>query len=165
MELQDQSLPTRIVSAVLFALIFSVVGTAIPDIYFRYLDRTQYLQISLPIDVDKEQYTQCDSTLLTTHLNALVDVNVTALTELVLVRDTDQAGIRTGYVLETKTPVRALQDHVVGGLAILPCDVPPGRYFWQGNATYFVRGVEKNTPFFSESFLVTETTESAQPAQ
>lgn len=164
MKMNDESLPTRIVSAVLFALIFSILGTSIPDIYFKYIDKTQYLKVTLPIDVDRELYQPCDTTTLTTHLNAVVDVNVNSLTELILVRE-DAAAIRTGYVLETKTPVRALQDHAIGGKAVIPCDVEPGRYFWQGNATYFVRGVEKNTPFYSETFNVVESTDSAQLMQ
>lgn len=163
--LDNQHLPKRLLSAILFAFIFSVVGYVIPDVYYRYVDKTAYLEIEQPISVSKKEYHPCEGTELTTKLVAYVDVNVQSLTQLVLTNDEGDS-YRVGDIITAETPIMARDQHIVSGVLPLPCELSEGSYYWQGNATFSVRGIEKTISFISETFTViekpTEATDSAE---
>ena len=149
----DEHLPNRLLSAMIFAFIFIATPKLLTDFYFHYLDQTQYISITQPMSIDKKTYKPCEPVIVTTRLTAKIDADVTSLTQLVLMKD-DISTVRIGRVMESKTPVRALDPHSVSSAIPLPCDLEDGRYFWQGNASYFIRGYEHTISFVSDTFNV-----------
>lgn len=143
----------RFLYAVLFAFLFSFMGWAIPEVYFRYLDKTEYLVVQQPVSVDRKLYAPCERTRLTTKLEAKVDVNVKSLTQLILTNEKGDK-IRASEVIEAEAPILADDEHIVSGWLNLPCDLEEGLYYWQGNATFEVNGNEKTISFISETFTV-----------
>lgn len=152
----SEHLPGRLLWAIVFATLFITIGKAVPDTYFRYFDKTQYLKITQPITMDKIVYKPCDTTTLTTQIEALVDVNVKSLTQLVLIHEGDGVE-KTTIIIAGEMPIKAMGPHIISGELPLPCDLKDGRYFWQGNATYLVRGIEKVTSFITVGFDVNKT--------
>lgn len=160
--LNNRHLPNRILYAVIFAALFSIVGWAIPEVWYKYIDETEYLVISQPISVDKKLYEPCEETTLTTKLTAKVDLNVSSLTQLVLTNENGDS-VRVGRVISAEAPIKAREEHIISGSLPLPCDLKEGAYFWQGNATYSVRGFDRTLSFITETFTVEkEATESAE---
>lgn len=138
-------------AGILFA-IFSFVGS-LPDIYYRYFDNTQYLTITQPVSIDKKNYAPCEKVVLTTKLTSQVDLNARSLVQLILIKD-DGTNSGVGRILQGEVPILARKEHIVSGALQLPCDLSTGRYYWQGTATYSIRGYEKTYSFISDTFNV-----------
>ena len=142
--------------AVLFAIAFTIIGWAIPETYYRYVDNRNYLIVDSPISVDKNYYKPCENVILTTSLTALVDMDAVLLNQLVLV---DEAGVQhqiPSSLIELQAPIRKSDAHVVSHHFRLPCDLIDGRYYWKGTFTYFVRDSRKVTSFISQTFNVNQ---------
>lgn len=149
----DGHLPNRLKYAIIFAFVFSVVGYLVPDAYYRYLDDTKYLTVRQPASLDQKTYEPCSPTGIVTRIESQVDLQVTSLTQLVLVR-ADNDFERVGDVLTDDIPIRALEDHIMRTNVELPCNIEDGIYFWQGNMNYKIRGYNKNVSFITETFTV-----------
>lgn len=149
----SKHLAQRILMAIIVGTLFSFMGWAIPEVYFKFLDDTQYLTITQPISIDKKEYAPCEKTTLTTKMRAKVNVTVRSLTQLVLTNDKGDKFI-VGDIFNAEAPIRAQEEHSISGKLPLPCDLEDGLYFWEGNATYYVRGYEKNLSFISDTFIV-----------
>ncbi len=140
-------------AAVIGCFMFTFIAWSISNFYLRFLDKTQYLKITQPINVDKMVYKPCDTMVLTTQMEALVDVNIKTLTQLILVKQGDGTE-KTDTVIEGEIPIKAMGPHIVSGNLTLPCGLKEGRYFWQGNARYEVKGIEKTVSFITVNFDV-----------
>lgn len=143
----------RFLYALLFAALFSIIGWAVPELYFKYLDNTEYLVITQPMSVDKKIYAPCENTIVTTQLTAKADLEVDSLTELVLVRE-DGAEVRTGQTIEATIPIRRLESHTVSGILPLSCELEAGVYFWAGTASYRIKDIPHTQSFISDTFTV-----------
>jgi hypothetical protein len=149
----------RVLFALLFAFVFSVVGHIVPNVYYQFIDDTQYLEISQPISTDRQTYRACDTTELTVQLDAKIDVSVETITQLVLVKVGGEF-VRVGEPIEARIPIKAVDKHIVQGSLLLPCDIEAGNYYWQGIAIYKVREFTKELSFITETFEVTTDTQS-----
>ncbi|GEM_PF-3574028 len=144
-ELKD-SLQTMI----LFALAFIVVGQCIPEVYFRYIDKTDYYQIELPIQVDRAVYQPCQTVNLKVHRNSLVDVDATAIVELTLLEEDKKTEIET----KTFNLVLNKGEEVINFPIVLPCKIPIGKYYYNGILKYKVQNVTKTKNFYTSKFYV-----------
>ena len=149
----DEHFGKRIILGVVFAFLFAYGGRTIFDVYYKYMDTRQYIEITQPISIDKKTYKPCESMTLTTKLTAEIDVNVKSLTQLVLVK-VDGSVQRIGKVLEGEVPIMKRSQHVVSGSIPLPCTLEDGTYYWQGTASYMVFGNLKSLSFISDTFNV-----------
>ena len=114
--------------AIIFAMAFAVLGYYVPNLYYKYLDSTQYLKITEPVSVDQSVYKPCDGVVLNTQLEALVDINVKSLTQLILIKEGDGTE-KTNVILRGELPIKAMGPHIVSGQLPLPCDLKEARYF------------------------------------
>src|SRR3990172_10155025 len=148
-------LPMRFLYALVFAFMFSVIGWAIPNIYYQYVDGTVYYTVEQPISVDKTVYKPCKETILITKRNALIDTIAVFSTDLTLVgEDGSEFKVPDGH-LNTEASVR--KGEVVVKVAYkLPCELADGRYFWQSTMNYSVRGVQKIYTYITEVFEVSQ---------
>lgn len=149
----DQHFSMRVFSALLFAVIFGLLGWAIPETYFRYFDKTQYYVVEQPVSVDKTIYQPCEDTVVTLVRTALVDTIGEFEVDLRLIDvdgvqfNVNQAHIsRVASIAGGKTVVRASYP--------LPCDIPEGVYFWQATIRYHVNDIEKQYVYVTQTFQV-----------
>lgn len=149
----DEHLGKRVATALLVGFLFMIIGSGLPDMYYRYLDKTQYLTIVQPISIDKKFYHPCDAMTLTTKITSSLDVNVKTLTQLVLVRQDSSTEIAS-RTIEVEIPIRAQNAQITSGSLKLSCSLINGTYFWQGTATYPVRGYNHTVSFISETFTI-----------
>lgn len=141
----------KIFHVVFFALAFVVIGKLLPDIYYHYLDQTQYYSIDIPVRVDKTVYHPCDTLIMDVSRNSLVDTDATSYLELVLVRD---SGANIEVSKFTRQIVLSKGQQEIGVPLPIDCNLTPGTYFYQGIVGFTVNGVDKHTPFNTDSFQV-----------
>lgn len=148
---KGDQLPSRVLMALLFAGIFSVIAEFIPNVYFRYFDKMAYYSIEQPISVDKKFYNPCEVTRATIKRVSLINTTASSVIDLVLVKadkseekiinlNRDMAIIKGERVLTVHWP--------------LPCDIPEGKYYWQAVMKYNVNGIERTYSYISETFNV-----------
>lgn len=156
--LQNEHLPKRVLWALIFAVIFSVVGRAVPVTYYQFFDTTEYLSIDSPISVDKAYYKPGDLVMVSAGVEAQIDVQAMVLTELVLVKQGSGDYIRVdGSQIVQEAPFRKQDHHIVSNYLKLPNNLPDGSYYWKGNATYYIRGIERTESYISQTFNVTQS--------
>lgn len=145
--------PYRFASAFIFAIIFLVIGELVPNIYFRYLDRTVYYSVTQPVSVDKNVYKPCGTTILTTKRTSMIDTTAAFYRDLRLVRS-DGAQLKVSNT-ETNTQgiVRSGSQLVSIGIK-LPCNLQDGQYFWNVLMTYNYQGNPKTYGYITETFRV-----------
>jgi len=151
MDNYSKHLPQRILLSMVFAIAFAVVGKFIPEIYFRYFDRTVYYFIEQPISVDKTVYKPCEITRVTINSVALVDITGWSVVDLVLIRADNK--------LEKVAAIQRVSAIPKGERTLivdwpLPCDISDGIYYWQAVIKYDVRGIQKTYSYLTDTFMV-----------
>jgi hypothetical protein len=139
---------------VLFATLFTLIGWAVPDIYVKYLDKTEYYKIEVPIRVEKQLYQACDYVDVYIKRNSLINTNAKVILELTLIRNSGQE--LDEVYRETRDIVIQTGETTQIAHWPLPCFIKPGTYYFGGNANYKVNGIDKYTPFKTEAFQVIE---------
>jgi hypothetical protein len=155
--LESKHLPGRIFWAVIFAALFSSVSFAIPQTYYKFIDTTEYLTIDSPISVDGTYYKPCDLVSVGAGIESKIDVEAIVLTELVLVKDNGDTTRIDGSQIVQQAPFRKSEHRLISSYLKLPCELEDGRYYWQGNAVYMIRGFERTESYISETFNVTQS--------
>ena len=131
-----------------FACMFAAIGYFVPEIYFRYFDRTQYYLIQNPIVVENTLIRPCDKVTVEINRKSLISTNALSVRELVLIKDSiEVARFTTDIAIN-------LNDTIVHAQWLIPCDVTPGTYMFRGVVSYKFRGQEKTTEFYSTNFEV-----------
>lgn len=153
----SENLPRRLFVSLVFAFLFASIGIAVPTFYYKHMDDRQYVIVDSPVNVDKNYYKPCESTVLTTQLAALLDVDALILNQLVLVNNKGEQFQVLSSLYEIRTPIQKQELHQVSSPYTLPCDLKDGRYFWRGTITYKILGFEKTTGFISQTFFVTKS--------
>lgn len=153
MKIIDQHLPMRTFSALLFAIIFGLLGWAIPETYFRYFDKTEYYTVEQPVSVDQTIYQPCDDTVITLVRTALVDTIGEFEVDLRLI-DVDGVQFNVNQAHITRVASIAGGKSVVRASYPLPCNLPDGVYFWQATIRYHVNGIEKQYVYVTQTFQV-----------
>lgn len=141
---------SRLASVIFFSLMFAIVGTLLPDFYFKYFDNRQYLKIDTATIVGGE-LNKCGYVDVELDRHALIDLQAKAIVEFVLVRadapDTEvQRLVRE--VAISKGDKRVIQSYK------LDCDIREGNYYLEGNVTYYVRDNQHITTWESNMFTI-----------
>lgn len=134
---------------VAFAFMFTVMGVAIPRIYLRYLDQTQYYKIINPITTDQQIYHPGDVVKVSITRESLIDINGESVIELVLV---DKNNVEVAREKRELSISKGTQ--TVCTFWTLPATLHSGEYFFQGNVHYVLQGIDKYTPFYSTRFFI-----------
>lgn len=158
----DEHLPKRVVLALVFAFHFMLIGWLVPELYFKYFDNTNYYTVVQPVPVDKKWYKPCDDVQVTATRTSLVNVNLDVNIELILRKDGDTIfKVPNGKVHRTAT-VQQGKGVTILVTYPLPCDLPPGLYYWQIIATYKVHGYDRTYLAVTDTFNVNEFGESPE---
>lgn len=139
---------------------FSIIGWAVPQVYFQYLDTTNYYSLSQPVAVDKTYYAPCEEVILSTKRVSLTDLVVDASNSLIKVNGEDPLSIVRVYEAPERPNLVVEQStgKPVAFILTIPCDVSDGTYFWQGAVRYTVNDVDKTYIYTTDLFQVREET-------
>lgn len=133
-----------------FAFMFAGVGYFVPEIYFRYVDKTEYYFIQNPIVVENTIVRPCEKITVEINRKSLIATNAVSVRELVLIKDNvEVARFTTDIAIN-------LNDSKVHAQWLIPCDVEPGTYMFRGVVSYPFRGQNKTTEFYTTNFEVVE---------
>lgn len=141
----------KLTNIILFALLFVLMGQAIPNLYYRFFDKTVYYAIQNPVEVNKEEYCPCESVRLTFIRNVLVTTSAKATVELIL-KDADTQVEVDRF---TKDLVLDAGQQTIKVDYQLPCTLESGDYFYNGVVDFSVRGYPKTSAFKTQTFKVT----------
>lgn len=130
----------RLIYIVIFALLFSLLGTTIPNTYYRYFDKTDYVSVRQPARVDKMLYQPCDTAITQVVRTSLIDVHGDIISYVVLV-DGNNLSIRKLY--EGRVGIENSKDEIFIFKFKLPCDLSDGSYYIQAVIQYRFKSVEK----------------------
>lgn len=139
---------------VFFSLVFTLLSVGLKqgaEVYFMYFDNTQYYTVEVPVLTDKKVYTPCSDVNLLITRNSLIDSQGEAVVALTLVQ-TDGLHKRVERYNRHIVIKKAKGTVVVPFL--LPCQLTDGQYYFEGNVKYTVRGIQKNTHYYTDIFSV-----------
>lgn len=145
----------RIFNSLLFAIVFvaaSYLFNHVPEVYYKYVDKTVYFSIVSPTPVDKPTYKACETVVAKLQRESLIDVSGVNVRELVLQLD-DGKSVEEVYRTEVKLAINKGRGTIYAPLT-LPCVLKPGRYQWQSVVSYNIHSVEKNHYWTTEWFSV-----------
>lgn len=130
------------------ALVFAFLGQAIPNIYFRYIDKTVYYEIKSPVEVEKSEYKPGETVVVEFNRNSLICTEATSVVDLVLYENNREVThYKRDIALDIgKQKVQAIFD--------LPQNLTPGNYFFRGVVSFRVRDVPKTASFYTDTFDV-----------
>lgn len=142
----------RLFNVLLFAALFSVVGHFLPQIYFRYFDKTDYYKIYSPVAINQSiVYKPCGTVEVSFTKESLIQTNGTVDIALNLIK-ADGMKKRVGYQVK-EIPLTLGEDVIITSWNI-DCSAVAGEYYFEGVLTYRVNGLEKGHGFFSEKFKI-----------
>lgn len=136
------------ITIVLFTVGAVLIGQGLPNLYFRYIDKTVYYKIENPVYVEQFDYKPCDDVIFEIKRNSLIDASAVYITELVLVYN------NTEVKYYNDTVAISVGSDTIHAKLPLPCNLEKGDYYLRGVVTYKVRGFDKTTPFYSTQFKV-----------
>lgn len=144
----------RFLSAMLFATMFVLIGSIIPETYYKYFDHTEYLTVRYPMGTDKDSYKPCEKLVVISTYTALQDINATSHNNWMKINEDGSftkvlERERDGVFLKAEGQPFSVQLDV-------PCDLDPGTYFLSGIKTYNILGNEHQYSFVSEPFIIEE---------
>ncbi len=143
----------NILIIILSSILFMCAGYFIPNIYYQYLDNTQYYSVKSPIEVEQLPYEPCGAAKIYMVRNSQLDGQGKAIINLNLIKEDGSQGLER---IEETT--REISFSKGSGLIILSwdisCKAKPGKYFFEGTVAYDIRGFERCTPFTTVSFDV-----------
>lgn len=144
--------PKRFIVALVFAGLFSVIGWAIPEIYYQYIDDTEYYVVKQPVPVNKDRYQPCEDISFIIDRVARKDITGSVKFELARIIDSDSVEKRELAIDNPATLTAGEQIVVITHQ--LPCDIELGDYYVIGLVEYDVRGHSRTYFWTSESFQV-----------
>lgn len=153
-KITNKNLMNKMLSALLFAMLFVIVGTAIPDTYYKYIDKKEYLTVMYPMGTDKTSYKPCEDLLLISTYTALQDIHAISFNNWMKINDD---GSFTKILDRTKANVfLKAEGQPFSEQLDIPCDLKTGTYFLSGIKSYDVFENQHNYPFVSVPFNIEE---------
>ena len=133
---------------IIMGIAFMAAGYLIPHIYYEFIDTTNYYNIKNPVEVLSKEYEPCGNVVVYMVRNSLVDSQGTSVINLNLIKD-DATQERVSTVVKV-VAINKGQGQITLNWDI-PCDIPPGSYFFGGTMSYMVREFTKFAPFQTHS--------------
>lgn len=154
---QDLFHPTRLLYMGLFALIFMFIGVGVPDIYFKYIDKTEYIKVVQPVHVEQEIYKRGEDISVTIIRTSLINTQGHIVIQLHLVRDNNT---ESKYILaNSEIAIVKSDNEIFYQTYTLPIDIPVGNYHLEAVVNYPYRNLIKTYAWKSESFSIEDVTQ------
>lgn len=150
----------NVLVVMLFITSFNVVGYLLPQIYYQYFDRTEYLKFQDSVEVTLDKYKVCDDVELTFRREAAEDLEYQSITQLVLYQIYQEEAEPNTFKKLFFEPQYGIIKKGATNIKIavpLPCAVEPGEYYFEGAYNYQVKNIKRNTYWTSERFDVIKT--------
>lgn len=170
----DEHLPKRVVHAFLFSVMFMIIGRSVPDFYYRFIDKTNYITFSQPISFNRKTIHKCDTIISTTRVYSKLDLNIILHTKIIRIyKDGKLQGIYE--YPQSKTFIRkTIKDGVVYVIPFsLPCKakykngdpiaLTPGIYFLEAIVNYEVYGYQKTYGLITDQITIIEDKDFLPP--
>ena len=126
-----------------------LLGYLIPFSYIKFIDRTQYL-IYESVTTDKQEYNVCSPISLHIHRTALIDLPVTINLTLYMKNDGGVSYQHLSFDAKLTKGPREFDDQTL----TLPCNLPPGVFYFHGTTNYQINHVDKSVSFDSNTFNI-----------
>ncbi len=141
----------RIIVVLFTMVLLTVLGQLLPNIYYKYFDKTNYITVKQPVPVDAKEYRPGDTILLLLERTSQLDIALDGQYELALVRATD----RYEPIAEQNTRgVVTMGRRIIIYKFQIPDDAPTGKYFIRGVYPYSFKGRDISYPFTSDFFSI-----------
>lgn len=143
--------------------LFSVIGWAVPNLYYHYLDKTEYYSLTQPVSVNQQTYKPCEEVILSAKRIALTDLVVDVSNSLIKIdKDNDDTMIRVYEAPERPNiVVEETTGQPVALVLTLPCNIVDGTYFWQGAVQYELYDSQKTYIYTTDLFKISGASQSA----
>lgn len=143
--------PERLLAALFGLTLLVVLGSLLPQLYFRYFDNTAYVVVKQPIPVDKKEYHACETITMLIDRTSQFDAAIDGQYEITLVH-ADQ-----NYETIKSEQLRFIlnKGHLLTLYRItIPCDITAGNYFIKGVYYYKYNGRDRSYPLVSDFFQI-----------
>lgn len=143
----------RFITALVFALIFSLVGYFLPKAYFEFADPKNFYEIESPLSVQPEEVEGCQTVTVSGKVVSHVVVQAQAQRELVLV---DVDGEETVAKFTEKVDLNTTPDEGIffKREVEIPCGIDTGIYFFRGRVDFRIHESLKSVEFYTETFEI-----------
>lgn len=142
----------RLTNALLGALLFILLGTALPNLYFKYLDKNVYYKIN-SFETTSAVYKQCDLSTVVILRESKVDSSAKRVVDIVLRNEDKEINIPvhglTADIFIEKNEAKTIQTDLQ-----IPCNIPNGEYRWLLKIAYTANDIPRYEVAKSNPFLV-----------
>ncbi len=139
-------------SVALFAILFVLAGSLIPETYYKYIDDTDYWRISGAVQIDRTEYVACDSMRLSFVRESDLTLVATVYSTLYRLRED---GNRVQMYSDRREHVLLEPGVIVVEIDFrLPCYLPDGQYYLEHTLLYEVSGAQRAYRFRTPVFQV-----------
>lgn len=145
---------SRWIMVVLVAFLFTYVGSVLPDLYYRYVDKTVYISVKQPFSLNKKIFTPCEEVKALIVRTSIIDTQVEGLLELTLVKP---ASLYIPIPLYQGPFVVNKGTRTLEYTYKLPCTLPDGEYLIRGIYKYEIKDYHREYALISEYFTVQST--------
>lgn len=141
---------SNIVTIAIFTIAAMIIGQGVPDLYFKYFDKTVYYSIKNPVPVEGIVHRPGEEVIIEISRDSLVTTDAVSVSELVLYSENMEV---EHYRRDLAITVGKENIHAV---FTLPVTLREGTYYYRGVVSYKVRGIQKSAPFYTDKFEVTK---------
>lgn len=137
----------RMWHAIVFTAVFFIVGYYAPKIWYKWIDRTEYVKVDI-VSFDKKVYKPCEIATSITHYYSRIDTEVRFRYRINRVVDNKIVTVPNSEQ-EIKTFIKqtGVKGVSVVGHPPVPCNFEPGVYFSEGIVIYYIRGEPRTAPY------------------
>ena len=139
------------------AFLFMTVGYYTPRFYYRHIDTRPFLQLDIPLSIEKKTVQPCEKNELIMTRHAKENLSSTISVQMVL-ETLEGDKIVQSYSYET---IISEGQKTVRIPYETNCEAENGTYFYYGIVRYEQTGLEQFVPFYTEKFTV-EASSSAR---
>lgn len=142
-----------IISSLLGALTFTVVGTYLPQLYTRYFDSTDYFEIE-SITIADKIFQPCEELEVNVYRKIPVDIQASYIDELILIHLEDEKIVEKESVRYTGDAFWQVGEKEVQLSYTLPCEIENGEYYIKSSSSFTVNNISKLESFETPVFTV-----------
>lgn len=143
-----------------FAMVFVMFGTLVPDVYYRYFDKTQYYQV-IDIELLATTYPACGKVSYLVKRVSLIDMTLKIESNLLKVEENGQ--LVKVHIFPTVVSGAGKGNDWIKAMRQLPCDLDEGDYIIQFFYNYNYNSIEKVFRKDTKPFIVSKEIQIVKP--
>ena len=141
----------KIREIIIFALIFTVIGHYVPDIYLRYFDKRDYY-MAKNVQMVELEFKRCDVAHITFDRTALVDLDIRRKADLIRITENGEQQVFTSELIRDFAKDGTIE---IESTKEIPCEIRhDGTYKFRFFITYTIFDRERIYIFESPQFKI-----------